>query len=371
MGDNAPAPNENSASLDELRAAIDRIDAQLVELLNQRGKLVVSIGEVKRASSATIYAPSRESQVFERVAAANRGPLPDRAFQAVFREIMSACIALEKPITVAYLGPQGTFTHLAAQAKFGASVDYLPNRDILGVFRAVGTAAADLGVVPVENSTDGGVSDTLDAFMTANVQICSELLMEVHHSLLAHERRASIHKLYSKPQVFAQCGRWLSEHYNDCDLVPVASTARACELAAAEHDAGAIAHASTAATYGLEVIHKNIEDVARNVTRFIVLGQEACRPSGRDKTSLVLSVAHRAGALHKALVPFYTHSLNLTRIESRPSKRNHWEYYFFIDFEGHRDDAEAARALDEVHELCIYLQVLGSYPMASATVAID
>ncbi len=371
MGQPAPPSNHNEGSLESLRAGIDQIDTHLVKLLNERGKLVVEIGELKRQSSAQIYAPSRETEVFQRVAEHNEGPLPSCSVKAIFREIMSACIALEKPLTVAYLGPQGTFTHLAAQAKFGASVDYLPNRDITGIFRGVATGAADLGVVPVENSIDGGISDTLDAFLNAQVQICSELLMEIHHSLLARGRQASIKKVYSKPQVFAQCGRWLSEHYGECDLISVASTARACELAGQEGDAGAIAHASAALTYGLEIVHKNIEDIAHNVTRFIVLGQESCKPSGRDKTSIVLSVAHKAGALHDVLVPFQKHGLNLTRIESRPSKRNPWEYYFFIDFEGHSDDEEARRAVEAVHESCIYLQILGSYPVADGPVSID
>jgi chorismate mutase/prephenate dehydratase len=374
MGDSAPPPNpekQPTEPLEALRAGIDQIDRKLVDLLNERGKLVLDIGELKRQSNSRIYAPSRETAVFQRVVEHNQGPLPPRALQSIFREIMSACIALEQPITVAYLGPQGTFTHLAARAKFGASVDYLPTRDIMGIFRSVATGAAELGVVPVENSIDGGISDTLDAFMNANVQICSELVMEIHHCLMARERQTSIKTIYSKPQVFAQCARWLSEHYGDCDLVSVASTARACELAGEEADTAAIAHASAAATYGLEIIHKNIEDIAHNVTRFVVLGQESCTPSGRDKTSIVLSVTHKSGALHDALRPFQTHGLNLTRIESRPSKRNPWEYYFFIDFEGHRDDEEARAALQEVHERCIYLQVLGSYPLAETSVSID
>jgi len=272
---------------------------------------------------------------------------------------------------VAYLGPHSTFTHLAAQAKFGSSVEYLPNRDILGIFRSVASGVAEVGVVPVENSIDGGVSDTLDGFMAHPLQICSELLMEVHHCLMAPSRQTAIEKIYSKPQVFAQCGRWLAEHYPDADLISVASTARACEVARGEENAGAIAHAAAAATYSLVLLHQNIEDVARNVTRFVVLGQQSCRPSGRDKTSLVLSVAHKAGALHEALEAFRTNGINLTRIESRPSKRNPWEYYFFIDFEGHQEDEAARRALLDVHKACIYLQILGSYPIADATVAID
>ncbi|MFP4057227.1 MAG: prephenate dehydratase [Candidatus Brocadiia bacterium] len=358
-------------TLQELRQAIDEIDARLVELLNQRGHVVLQVGQLKRRDSRPIYAPSRESEVFRRAAERNQGPLPDGSLRAIFREVMSACIALEQPLKVAYLGPHGTFTHLAARAKFGDSVEYLPNRDILGIFRSVASGASDLGVVPVENSIDGGVSDTLDAFMAYTLQICSELLMEVHHCLMAPSRETPIEKIYSKPQVFAQCGRWLSEHYPDAELISVSSTARACEIAREEELAGAIAHSAAAATYGLTVIHKNIEDVARNVTRFVVLSQESCQSSGEDKTSVVLSVAHRAGALHEALEPFRSNGINLTRIESRPSKRNPWEYYFFIDFEGHQDDEPVQRALREVHKGCIYLQILGSYPVATTTVAVE
>jgi chorismate mutase/prephenate dehydratase len=284
---------------------------------------------------------------------------------------MSACIAQEKPLKVAYLGPQSTFTHLAAQAKFGSSVEYLPNRDILGIFRSVANRAADVGVVPVENSIDGGVGDTLDAFMAYDLQVCSELLVEVHHCLMARSRQTAIKRVYSKPQVFAQCGRWLSEHYPDAELISASSTARACEVARGEEEAGAIAHSAAATTYGLEILHKNIEDVAKNVTRFVVLSQKSCGPSGRDKTSVVFSVAHRAGALYEALAPFREHGINLTRIESRPSKRNPWEYYFFIDFEGHKDDPAVEQTLREIHTACIYLQILGSYPLADATISID
>lgn len=370
MGETSPLPSNDSPSIEELRRRIDALDARVVELLNERGEIVVEIGRLKRDSNAEVYAPSRETEVFRRALEASKGPLPDGALRAIFREVMSACIALEKPLKVAYLGPHSTFTHLAAEAKFGSSVEYLPHRDILGVFRSVASGAADLGVVPVENSIDGGVSDTLDAFMAYTLQICSELLMEVHHCLMALDRETVVEKVYSKPQVFAQCGRWLSEHYPDAELLSVSSTARACEIAAQEPCSAAIAHSAAAATYGLTVIHKNIEDVARNVTRFVVLGQASCSPSGHDRTSLVLSVAHRAGALHEAIEPFRANGINLTRIESRPSKRNPWEYYFFIDFEGHQDEDHVRRALESVHKACIYLQVLGSYPVADTTLAI-
>ena len=364
-------PTDKPTSLDELRRCIDEIDARLVELLNQRADIVVQIGHIKRQNSAPVYAPSRETEVFRGAVERNQGPLPNGAIRAIFREVMSACIALEHPLKVAYLGPHSTFTHLAAQAKFGSSVEYLPSRDILGIFRSVASGAADVGVVPVENSIEGGVSDTLDAFMAYSLQICSELLMEVHHCLMAPSRETVIEKVYSKPQVFAQCGRWLSEHYPDAELISVSSTARACEVVRQEEEAGAIAHSAAATTYGLTVIHKNIEDVASNVTRFVVLGKESCQPSGRDKTSVVLSVAHRAGALHEALEPFRSNAINLTRIESRPSKRNPWEYYFFIDFEGHQEDERVQRALQEVHKACIYLQILGSYPIADTTVSVE
>jgi chorismate mutase/prephenate dehydratase len=371
VGIPSPAPSAKPASLEELRQAIDELDARIVALLNERAQVALRIGEVKRQSSKQVYTPSRESEVLRSAIQANQGPLPEEAIRSVFREIMSACIALQQPLKVAYLGPQSTFTHLAAQAKFGSSVEYLPNRDILGIFRSVATRMADLGVVPVENSIDGGIGDTLDAFMGYDLQICSELLVEVHHCLMARSRQAEIKKIYSKPQVFAQCGRWLSEHYPDADLMSVSSTTRACEVAREEESAAAIAHAIAAATYGLEVVHKNIEDSAKNVTRFVVLSQESCQPSGRDKTSMVLSVAHRAGALYEALAPFREHRINLTRIESRPSKRNPWEYYFFVDFEGHKDDPAVAQTLQEIHAACIYLQILGSYPVADTTVSID
>jgi len=366
-----PEPSQSPGSLDVLRQAIDKVDAEVVRLLNERAQHVIEIGQVKRQSSSQIYVPSRETEVFRRAVERSEGPLPARSIQAIYREIMSACIALEKPLKVAYLGPQGTFTQLAAQAKFGGSVEYIPNRDILGIFRCVASRAADVGVVPVENSIDGGISDTLDAFRAYDLQICSELLMEIHHCLMAPSRQTRIEKIYSKPQVFAQCGHWLSEHYADADLISVSSTARACEVAREEECAGAIAHSGAAATYGHTILHKNIEDVARNVTRFVVLGQESCKPSGRDKTSLVLSLQHEAGSLYAALEPFRDLKLNLTRIESRPSKRNPWEYYFFIDFEGHKDDEVVLNAMKEVHEACIYLQILGSYPIADSTVSID
>jgi len=371
VGEASRSPNDKPASLEQLRQSIDQIDEQVVELLNRRAELVVEIGKLKRQSNSSVYVPSREMEIFRRAVALNRGPLSASAVRAIFREIMSACIALEHPLTVAYLGPQTTFTHLAAQAKFGGSVEYLPHRDIAGIFRSVASGAADLGVVPVENSIDGGVSDTLDAFMGYSLQICSELLMEVHHCLMAPSPETVVERIYSKPQVFAQCGRWLGEHYPEADLISVGSTARACEVVREEANAAAIAHSAAAATYGLAILHKNIEDVAQNVTRFVVLGRESCGATGRDKTSVVLSVAHRAGALHEALQPFRNHGINLTRIESRPSKRNPWEYYFFIDFEGHKDDEPVRQTLEQVRQACIYLQILGSYPVADAPVSVD
>jgi len=367
----SPLPSKESPSIAQFRRRIDEIDAQVVDLLNQRARVVVEIGALKRRSSARIYDPLREGEVLRRACELSQGPLPDGALRAIFREIMSACIALEHPLKVAYLGPQSTFTHLAAHARFGSSVEYIPNRDIVGIFRAVASGAANLGVVPVENSIDGGVTDTLDAFMSYTVQICSELLMEVHHCLMAPGHDTVIERIYSKPQVFAQCGRWLSEHYPDAELISVSSTARACEVARQEPKAAAIAHSAAATTYGLTVVHKNIEDVAHNVTRFVVLGKEACPPGDRNKTSLVLSVAHRAGALVEALEAFRADGINLTRIESRPSKRSPWEYYFFVDVEGHQEDPPVRHAIEHVRKACNYLQVLGSYPIADTTVSIE
>jgi len=371
VGEGSPLPSDKADSIADLRRQIDELDARIVELLNERARVVVRIGDFKRRNCAQVYAPLRESEVLRHACERNAGPLSDGALRAIFREVMSACIALEHPLKVAYLGPHTTFTHLAAQAKFGSSVEYVPHRDILGIFRAVARGSADLGVVPVENSIDGGVTDTLDAFLTYPVGICSELLMEVHHCLMAPSRETAVQRVYSKPQVFAQCGRWLAEHYPDAELISVSSTARACEVAREEEQAAAIAHSAAAATYGLTVLHKNIEDTARNVTRFVVLGREPCPPSERDKTSVVFSVAHRSGALVAALEAFRDHGINLTRIESRPAKRDPWEYYFFVDFEGHQENEPVKRALEQLHEACKHLRVLGSYPMADATVSVE
>jgi len=371
VAESSRTPGSEPNGLEEYRKSIDAVDAQLVKLLDERAEIVVEVGKLKRETQAKIYAPSRETEVFRRAVERSRGPLPPNGLRAIFREIMSACISLEHPLTVGYLGPHSTFTHLAAQAKFGSSVEYLPTRDILGIFRSVASGAADLGVVPVENSIDGGVSDTLDALMSYTLQICSEMLMEVHHCLMALPGHKDVERIYSKPQVFAQCGTWLGEHYPEADLMPVSSTARACEVACEEEGAAAIAHIAAAANYGLSVIHKNIEDVARNVTRFVVLGSESCKPSGNDKTSIVLSVSHRSGALHEAIEPFRGNGISLTRIESRPSKRNPWEYYFFVDFLGHQEDEAVKHTLQEVHEACNYLQILGSYPIADSTVSIE
>ncbi len=371
MGESSPLPNREPVSIEELRRQIDQVDARLVELLNERARVVTQVGRLKRRNSTAVYDPLREAEVLRRAVGTSQGPMPEAAVRAIFREIMSACIALEHPLKVAYLGPHSTFSHLAAQAKFGGSVEYIPHRDIVGIFRAVASGTANVGVVPVENSIDGGVSDTLDAFMAYTLPICSELVVEVHHCLLAPRRETVVERIYSKPQVFAQCGSWLGEHYPDAELIPVSSTARACEVAGQEENAAAIAHSAAAATYGLTVLHKNIEDVAHNVTRFVVLSKESCPPSGRDKTSLVLSVAHRSGALVEALEPFRNNSINLTRIESRPSKRSPWEYYFFVDFEGHQESEAARRTIEQVHKACNYLQILGSYPIADATMSIE
>jgi len=371
VADSSRAPGSNLKGLGEYRKSIDAIDAKIVELLDARARVVIEVGKLKRENNAAIYVPSRETEVFRKAIERSDGGMPAAGIRAIYREIISACISLEHPLTVGYLGPHSTFTHLAAQARFGSSVEYLPNRDIAGIFRAVATGDADLGVVPVENSIDGGVSDTLDAFMSYTLQICSEMVMEVHHCLMAAPEHGDVERIYSKPQVFAQCGRWLGEHYADVELISVSSTARACEIAVAEEGAAAIAHVAAAANYGLTVIHKNIEDVAHNVTRFVVLGKESCSPSGNDKTSIVMSVSHRSGALHEALEPFRGDGISLTRIESRPSKRNPWEYYFFVDFLGHQQDEAVQHALRDVHKACNYLQILGSYPIADATVSIE
>jgi len=352
-------------SLDELRNRIDELDEKIVKLLNERARVVVEIGKLKSKTGGQTYAPDREKEVLEKITQANKGPLPDKCLAAIWREMMSGSFVLERPLRIAYLGPSGSFSHTGAMLKFGQSVEYEPLTDIRSIFDEVSREHCDLGLVPVENTTGGGVIETLDAFIDSDVKVCSEVLMTIHHNLLANCSLEEIEKIYSKPEVFAQCRNWLSATFKEAKTIPVASTAKAAQMAADESGAAAIGSRVAAEVYGLRVACENIEDIANNITRFFVVAREDAKPTGEDKTAILFSTAHKAGALADVLTIFKKYSINLTNIESRPSKKRQWEYYFFVDFVGHRTDEQVQKGLEEARKHCLQLSVLGSFPKAT------
>ena len=359
----AAAPSDDP--LTGLRQQIDAIDAQIVRLLNDRANVVVEVGKLKQQTNEPIYAPDREKIVLQKVRGLNAGPLPDRCLEAVYRELMSGSFALEKPLRIAYLGPAGTFSHAAAVRKFGHSVEYVPLTDIPAVFDQVVRGHVDYGLVPVENSLHGGVIDTLDAFLSSSAKICAEVRITIHHYLLARGPWDSIRTIHSKPEVFSQCRQWLSAVAKDRHVAGVASTSRAAEIAAEQDGVAAIGTKIAAELNGLQVLFENIEDDPENETRFLVIGREAARRTGDDKTAVMFTTAHRPGALADVLDVFKANGINLTDIEKRPSKKANWEYYFFIDAQAHADDPAMRRAIDEARPHCLQLTVLGSYPRAA------
>ena len=350
--------------LEALRRQIDAIDEQLVAHLNERAKIVVEIGKLKQLSNAPIYAPDREKAVLEKIRRLNRGPLPNRCLEAVWRELMSGSFALERPLKIGFLGPLGTFSHLASVRKFGSSVEHVPLSDISAVFQEVVRGHIDYGLVPVENSLHGGVIDTLDAFLHSSARICAEVRITVHHNLLAREPWERIRTIYSKPEVFSQCRTWLGAVAKDRDVQPAASTSQAAELAANQEGVAAIGTTLAGELYGLRTLFENIEDNPDNETRFLVIGREPARKSGDDKTAIMFTTAHKPGALAEVLDVFKANAINLTDIEKRPSKKVNWEYYFFIDAQGHADEPAMRKAIDEAKAHCLQLTVLGSYPRA-------
>lgn len=364
-----PKPDNPSPDLEACRRRIDDLDRRIVELLNERAKVVIDVGRAKRTDGTPIYAPDREQAVLERVARLNGGPIPAKSLQAIYREMMSASFALEKPLRIGHLGPEGSFSHLAAVRKFGASVEYLALADIQAVFEEVARGHCDLGVVPIENSLYGGVIDTMDSFIDAqNMHIAAEVLLAVHHNLLAASPLEDIRVIASKPEALAQCRRWLSTQLSHVQQLPVASTAKAAEMAAAEQNLAAIGSSLAAELYGLKILFENIEDNPNNTTRFFVIGRQPTPRTGQDKTSLIFTTAHQPGTLAEVLTVFANHGINLTNIDTRPSKRRNWEYYFFVDADGHVEDPALSNALKAVREHCGELLILGSYPRANETV---
>lgn len=351
-------------NLDDLRNQIDSLDSEIMRLLNERISVVLQIGEEKKKNGAEIYVPSREREVFDKIRTLNAGPLPEESAHAIYREIMSAALALETEMKIAYLGPQATFTHQAARNKFGASVEYIPSSTISDVFSCVQNRTADYGVVPIENSTEGAVTHTFDQFANTPLKICAEVYLPISLTLLGKQSREETSLIFSKQEVFGQCRSWLSANMPNAKLSPVESTTKAVQLALDTPGAAAIASVMASDLYDIEILAENIQDMQGNTTRFLVIGQDYSEPTGNDKTSIVFGVKHKVGALYDALSVFKTDNINMTKIESRPSRSKAWEYYFFVDIDGHAEDAPVARALEDLQEHCTVMTILGSYPKA-------
>lgn len=349
-------------TLGTLRKQIDALDLRIVKLLSARARYAQRIGKLKQGGA---YRPEREAQVLRRVTAMNPGPLSDAALARLYAEIMSACRALEDGVTVAYLGPQGTFSQEAALKHFGSATAMTPCGSIDEVFRQVETGAADYGVVPVENSTEGAVGRTLDLLLTTPAKVCGEVMLPVRQFLLSKSKqRAGIRRVYSHTQSLAQCQRWLARNLAHAETVAVVSNAEAARLAAKDRRSAAIAPKTAAGLYSLRVLARNIEDEPRNTTRFLVVGSHDAAPSGKDKTSLIMSTRNVPGAMHDLLTPLAVNQVSMTRLESRPARTGLWEYVFYVDIEGHRRDENVARALAALERKASFLKNLGSYPAA-------
>ena len=356
--------------LSHVRERIDAIDRQLRALLNQRAACAQEVAEIKAQADSdeppVYYRPEREAQILARLRAENEGPLPDAHIERLFREIISCCLSLEQPLTVACLGPTGTYTEAAAVKQFGHFAKLRTLSSVGDVFREVESGAAHYGVVAVENSADGMVKHTLDCFMTSPLRICAEIELPIHHALLVKRGGSAdgLREICAHEQSLGQCRHWLDTHFATLSRRPVASNAEAARIAGEQEGIAAIAGEMAADRYGLDILHTNIEDQPDNKTRFFVIGNQAVEPSGRDRTSIMISTRNEPGALYKVLEPFHRHGISLSRIESRPAKSSNWSYAFFIDFEGHAQDAEIAEVLDQLAGVATDLKHLGSYPRA-------
>ena len=352
--------------LKSIRARIDALDEQIQELISQRAAAAKEIADVKLSggTEAEFYRPEREAAVLSRIQDRNRGPLSDEEMARLFREIMSACLALEQPLRIAFLGPRGTFTQSAALKHFGHSIQTEPVNSIPDVFQEVESGAAHYGVVPVENSTEGVITHTLDTFIKSPLRICGEVTLRINHQLLGRVKLDAVKTVFSHQQSLAQCRGWLDRHLSGAKRVAVGSNAEAASMATTEPDSAAIAGETAAELYGLRTLAKNIEDEPGNTTRFLVIGRQRVPPSGRDKTSLLLATHNVAGGLHRLLTPLAAHNVSMSRIESRPSRQRIWEYVFFIDLEGHEEDDNVAKSLDALKQEAKLCKVLGSYPRA-------
>ena len=349
-------------NIPEHRKAIDKLDAQIVTLLNERTKHVLGIGDAKLKAGEEIYVPHRERAVLDRICKLNEGPITNDGLRAIYREVMSSALSLEKTMTIAYFGPEATFTHQAAIKKFGASLNYSAQKTIGDVFSEVTKNRADYGVVPVENSTEGVVTHTLDMFVDSELKVVAQIVMRVQQCLMSKCAKQDIQKLFVHPQSLAQCRAWIQNHLPHVEIIESSSNARSAELAAKTKNSAALGGTLAAQRYGLDVLEADIQDNATNTTRFLVLGRQCSPPTGRDRTSIMFSIPHQVGALHTSLGIFRRYRLNMTKIESRPSKRKAWEYFFFVDCDGHYEDTRVAKAIADLQNHCTFVKVLGSYP---------
>ncbi len=364
--DKDPSSPEDNIDLFPFRVGIDEIDLKILALLNERANLAIEIGKAKSGKNLKFHSPKREQEIFERLEAENKGPFPNKALRIIFREILSASLSLEKPLKVSFLGPQATFSHLACVEHFGRSSLLIPEKNFRAVFEAVERERVDYGVIPIENSTEGAVANTLDLFMEHDVKIGAEIMMEIRLDLLSRaESLDDINRVYSHPHAWPQCRKWLESHLENVEIIDVASTARAAEIAAGEHHSAAIAGSFAGKFYDLNVLEQRIQDIPNNFTRFFIIGKNDADRTGKDKTSLMFTLKDDTGALYNALKPFSEYNLNLTKIESRPYKGKTWEYIFFVDIEGHHKDENLEAALNKLHEICTNLKLLGSYPSGS------
>ncbi len=349
-------------ALEKLRRKIDQLDENIVQLLIQRTELALAIGKLKHKKGTEVYSPDRESEIYSKLEKYGDRALPAGALKTIYREIMSASLALERPLKIAFLGPEATFTHLASLSKFGSSVEYLSCTSISEVFSEVEKRRADYGVVPIENTTEGAVTHTLDMFIDSDLKICSEIIFEISHNLMSNSALQHIRKVYSNPQVFGQCRIWLETHLPKVELIDTSTTTHAAKRAAQEDGAAAIASKLAATLYNLKILAEGIEDSPYNRTRFLVISRQIPKPSGKDKTSLLVSIKDRMGALYDLLEPIRSHRINMTKIESRPSKKKAWDYYFFIDIEGHIEDKNVRETVEAIEEKVRFAKILGSYP---------
>lgn len=350
--------------LDDIRKEIDSIDTQLLDLLAQRAECVHVVGDIKKKEGLQIYAPEREELLLRKLIEKSDGKLPEKSIRAIYREIMSMALALEDDLKIAYLGPEGTWTHQAAIKKFGNSVEYTSQPNFAEVFDQVARRKADYGVVPIENSTEGAVSHTLDLFVDSPLRICAQILLRIENGLMAAIPREEIKTLYSHPQVFGQCRNWILQNFPKADLVEVSSTTKAAQLAKkyAADGAAAMGGPLAAQIHGLTMLDECIQDRATNTTRFLVIGEKTCPPTGNDRTSLLFSTKDKPGSLLRALQVFDQIEVNMSKIESRPSKQRDWEYNFYVDLAGHCEDKNIASGIEKLSEFCSMVRILGSYP---------